>query len=64
MQQPLPTTKEWQQITIFNITGEEVYSIKPDRKMITLNLDFLASGLYIMQLQTEKKIQSIKIVKR
>ena len=51
-------------ITIFSITGEKVYSINPASKKFTLSLDFLTSGIYIMQLQTEKKIQSIKIVKR
>ncbi len=52
-------------LTIFDVAGKQVYSkqLLGKHKVFNLNIDFLASGSYIVKLQSRDKIYSQKLLK-
>ncbi|MGE5681882.1 MAG: family 10 glycosylhydrolase [Bacillota bacterium] len=55
------------ELEIFNILGKKVFSIKenagkPGKNLLSLNLEFLSSGLYLCNLRQGREYQAIKLV--
>ena len=53
-----------QDVKIFNVSGQLVQNIKMNSKTSTVNVSALKSGVYIAQIQTEKGIQTVKVLKK
>lgn len=49
-------------VSVFNISGAKVYEIKVNGTSVNLNLDALASGLYVVKVQSEKGTASQKLI--
>ncbi len=51
------------QVSIFNLIGQKVYSEKIDNTKSTINLSFLQKGMYVMTVTSEGNTASYKIIK-
>ncbi len=57
-------TTSQKKITVLNILGEEVYSVKTSEGQLKVDMSKWNSGIYIFQIQSENKIVNKKIVKQ
>ncbi|HEY9115431.1 MAG TPA: T9SS type A sorting domain-containing protein [Bacteroidales bacterium] len=51
-------------VSIFTVTGQKVYEIALDQNKLDLNIDFLKSGLYMVQIETEQGSNAKKLFVR
>lgn len=48
-------------ISIFNLSGQKVYEVALDQNSIDMNIEFLETGIYIMNIETENGIKVEKL---
>lgn len=53
-----------QEVRIFNVSGQLVLATKMNADSGTLNVSALKSGVYVIQIQTAKGVQSTKLIKK
>ncbi|WP_438965248.1 choice-of-anchor J domain-containing protein [Flavobacterium sp.] len=51
-------------VEVFNLVGQKVMAIQPNNNELNLNMSNLEAGAYIIQLQSEGLIESIKLIKK
>jgi len=69
---PNPTTdyinltgdKNIAEVSIVNLLGQEVKHIQPNSKNVSLNLRDLQKGIYLMKVNIENKVSTVKIIKK
>lgn len=52
------------EVTIYNLLGQKVFSEKPNSTRKVIDMSFLQTGLYVMHITSEGKSASYKIVKK
>lgn len=57
----IETVSNMKHLSIFSLNGQKVYDIALDQNAIDLNIDFLKSGIYIIQLETENGTKTEKL---
>ncbi len=53
-----------QKIELYNINGQVVKSIEPNNEKATLDISTLPNGLYLMKVQNDKSVKTVKIIKK
>lgn len=53
-----------QKITIYNVSGQEVFNSEGDSPKMQINLSSLPAGIYVAKLLTNKGIETIKLSKK
>jgi hypothetical protein len=53
-----------QEVKIFNVSGQLVASLKANATSATMNVSNLKAGVFMVQIQTEKGIQTSKLIKK
>ncbi len=53
-----------QKIELFNINGQIVKTIEPNNKKTKLNISSLPAGMYLMKVQNDKSVKTVKIIKK
>lgn len=53
-----------EKVSVFDITGKEVYSIPTDNNKVVVNVNFLERGIYLVKLETERGTRVEKLNKR
>ncbi|RZJ63373.1 MAG: T9SS type A sorting domain-containing protein [Flavobacterium sp.] len=57
-------SEQIQDISVFNLTGQQLLSVKPSSDAGTIDLGQLASGVYILEAKSDSGVKQLKIVKR
>ena len=52
------------QIVVFDLSGKNVFSLKPDKNKLQINLGFLTSGIYLISIETENGTRTQKLTIR
>lgn len=53
-----------EQINIYNINGQEVFAQKTNAQQAELNIPVLPSGIYVAKIETDKGMETIKLIKK
>ena len=69
---PNPTDDKWQikardvieNIEIFNVLGKSVLRIEPNRRDVSIDGEYMNTGMYIAKVSTANGIDSIKLIKQ
>ena len=51
------------QITLFNSLGQRIIQLNNEANLVELDLSYLDSGLYIMEVRQSEKVETIKLIK-
>ena len=69
---PNPTDDKWQikardvieNIEIFNVLGKSVLRIEPNRREVSIDGEYMNTGMYIAKVSTANGIDTIKLIKQ
>lgn len=51
-------------LVIYDVSGKVIYEAMPNLDKVQMDLSFLASGIYLAKVMTDKEVQTIKIIKK
>jgi hypothetical protein len=49
---------------IYDLDGREVFGKQPDKQKLTLNTYTLATGAYLLRIETPEGQQTVKLIKK
>ena len=57
-------SKEMSNISIFDLSGKQVYTQSVNNKQTQINIAHLATGVYIVKAKMKEEVKTFKIVKK
>lgn len=60
----IQSAEKIQEVKIFNLTGQMVSTSKANSNSTSINVSTLKEGIYLVQIQTEKGVQTSKLAKK
>ena len=52
------------EVTVFNLTGQQLFSKKGNSKTSKIDVSNLKSGIYIVEVKTDKTSKTYKVIKK